>query len=90
MSEQALSNFINGQWQAGHGETIVTVNPANGQQTYASQQSTATDVAQAAQAARAAFDAWAYRPLEERVAKRQSEATISKARDSQASAVGAK
>jgi succinylglutamic semialdehyde dehydrogenase len=67
MSDQALSNFINGQWQAGHGETIVTVNPANGKQTYASRESTARDVADAAHAARAAFEAWAYRPLQERI-----------------------
>jgi succinylglutamic semialdehyde dehydrogenase len=66
MSE--LSNFINGQWKAGRGETIVTIDPASGKQTYASQQSTAADVAEAAEAARAAFEAWAYRPLEERIA----------------------
>jgi succinylglutamic semialdehyde dehydrogenase len=68
MSEQALSNFINGQWKAGHGETIVTTNPATGKRTYASQESTESDVAEAAQAARAAFEAWAYRPLEDRIA----------------------
>jgi succinylglutamic semialdehyde dehydrogenase len=68
MSEQALSNFINGQWQAGSGTELVTINPANGKQTWASREATAADVAEAAQAARAAFDAWAYRPLEERIA----------------------
>jgi succinylglutamic semialdehyde dehydrogenase len=68
MSEQALSNFINGQWQAGSGVELVTINPANGKQTWASREATAADVAKAAQAARAAFDAWAYRPLEERIA----------------------
>ena len=68
MSEPALSNFINGQWKAGHGETMVTINPANGHKTFACQESTPADVAAAAQAARAAFEAWAYRPLEERVA----------------------
>lgn len=66
MSE--LSNFINGHWKAGHGETIVTTNPATGKNTYSSQESTADDVAQAAHAARSAFEAWAYRPLEERIA----------------------
>ena len=43
MSE--LSNFINGQWKSGHGETIKTTNPATGKTTYASQESTADDVA---------------------------------------------
>jgi succinylglutamic semialdehyde dehydrogenase len=32
MSE--LSNFINGQWTAGHGEQMITVNPADGKRTY--------------------------------------------------------
>jgi len=66
MSE--LSNFINGQWKAGSGEQLVTINPANGEQTYASNAATAADVNAAVAAARAAFDGWAYRPLEERVA----------------------
>lgn len=66
MSE--LSNFINGQWKAGSGEQLVTINPANGEQTYASNAATAADVGEAAAAARAAFDDWAYRPLEERIA----------------------
>jgi succinylglutamic semialdehyde dehydrogenase len=68
MSEQALSNFIQGQWKAGSGAELVTINPANGKQTWASRESTAADVAQAAEAAHAAFEAWAYRPLEERIA----------------------
>jgi len=66
MSE--LSNFIKGQWKAGSGEQLVTINPANGEQTYASNAATAADVNEAVAAARAAFDEWAYRPLEERVA----------------------
>ncbi|MGB9991678.1 succinylglutamate-semialdehyde dehydrogenase [Pseudoduganella rhizocola] len=68
MSEQALSNFINGQWKAGSGAELVTINPANGKQTWASREATAADVAEAAAAARAAFEAWAWRPLEERIA----------------------
>jgi succinylglutamic semialdehyde dehydrogenase len=66
MSE--LSNFINGQWTAGHGEQMITVNPADGKRTYTCQESTAQDVNDAVAAARAAFDDWAYRPLEERTA----------------------
>jgi succinylglutamic semialdehyde dehydrogenase len=66
MSE--LSNFINGQWVAGHGEQLVTVNPANGEKGYTSNASSAEDVNAAVSAAQAAFETWAYRPLEERIA----------------------
>ncbi|GGY98096.1 succinylglutamate-semialdehyde dehydrogenase [Pseudoduganella plicata] len=68
MSEQALSNFINGRWKAGSGIELVTVNPATGEQTWASREATTADVAEACAAARAAFEAWALRPLEERIA----------------------
>ncbi|AVR94854.1 succinylglutamate-semialdehyde dehydrogenase [Pseudoduganella armeniaca] len=68
MSEQALSNFINGQWKAGSGVELVTVNPATGKQTWASREATTADVAEACAAARNAFEAWAFRPLEERIA----------------------
>ncbi len=68
MPEQALSNFIAGQWQAGSGEQLVTVNPATGRQTWQSNAATPADVAAASAAARAAFDAWAERPLAERSA----------------------
>ena len=68
MSEQALSNFIDGQWKAGSGIELVTVNPATGKQTWASREATTADVAAACAAARAAFEAWALRPLEERIA----------------------
>jgi succinylglutamic semialdehyde dehydrogenase len=70
MSEAAvsLSNFINGQWQAGHGAELVTVDPSNGRQTWSSREATADDVAAAAHAARAAFESWALTPLEERIA----------------------
>ena len=68
MSEQALSNFIDGQWKAGSGVELVTVNPATGKQTWASREATTADVAAACAAARNAFEAWALRPLEERIA----------------------
>jgi succinylglutamic semialdehyde dehydrogenase len=63
-----FSNFINGQWQAGHGAELVTVDPSNGRQTWSSRESTADDVAAAASAARAAFEGWALTTLEERIA----------------------
>lgn len=63
-----LSNFINGVWSAGSGAELVTIDPSNGKQTWASRASTAQDVEQACAAARAAFEAWALTPLEERIA----------------------
>jgi succinylglutamic semialdehyde dehydrogenase len=63
-----LSNFINGAWIAGSGAELVTIDPSNGQQTWSSNESTPEDVQRAAQAAADAFEAWALRPLEERIA----------------------
>ncbi len=63
-----LSNFIGGAWLAGSGAELVTVDPSTGRQTWASHESTADDVQRAVQAARAAFDAWADTPLEQRIA----------------------
>ena len=63
-----LSNFINGQWEAGSGAQLATFDPASGRQTWTSNESTAGDVARAVQAARAAFEAWAETPLEQRIA----------------------
>ncbi|GAB2847167.1 succinylglutamate-semialdehyde dehydrogenase [Pseudoduganella ginsengisoli] len=63
-----LSNFINGQWQAGHGAELVTVDPSNGRQTWSSREATVEDVAAAATAARNAFESWALTSLEERIA----------------------
>jgi succinylglutamic semialdehyde dehydrogenase len=63
-----LSNFINGEWLAGSGAELVTIDPSNGRQTWTSKESNADDVARAAQAAADAFEAWALRPLEERIA----------------------
>jgi succinylglutamic semialdehyde dehydrogenase len=63
-----LSNYINGEWLAGSGRELATVDPSTGRQTWTSSESTQEDVACAAQAARDSFEAWALRPLEERVA----------------------
>jgi succinylglutamic semialdehyde dehydrogenase len=63
-----LSNYINGAWIEGSGAELVTIDPSNGRQTWTSKESTADDVARAAQAAHGAFEAWALRPLEERIA----------------------
>jgi succinylglutamic semialdehyde dehydrogenase len=63
-----LSNFINGEWQPGSGALLATIDPSTGRQTWTSNESTAEDVARATTAARDSFEAWALRPLEERIA----------------------
>ena len=63
-----LSNYIDGEWLAGSGAELVTIDPSNGKQTWASNESTAQDVGRAAAAARDAFEAWALTPLAERIA----------------------
>ena len=63
-----LSNFINGEWLAGSGPELVTLDPSTGRQSWSSNASMPDDVAHAARAARASFGQWASTPLEERVA----------------------
>jgi len=63
-----LSNYINGEWLAGSGTELATVDPSTGRQTWTFNQSTAEDVARAAQAARDKFEEWALTPLEQRIA----------------------
>lgn len=63
-----LSNYINGEWIAGSGAELVTIDPSSGRQTWSSNASTADDVQRAAQAAHDAFESWALRSLEERIA----------------------
>jgi succinylglutamic semialdehyde dehydrogenase len=63
-----LSNFIGGEWLAGSGPELVTIDPSSGRQTWSSNESTPEDVRRAAAAARAAFKQWAATPLDERIA----------------------
>ena len=63
-----ISNYIGGEWLAGSGAELVTIDPSNGKQTWSSNESTAQDVEQACAAARDAFEAWALTPLAERIA----------------------
>src|SRR5438034_6451173 len=63
-----LSNYINGEWLAGSGAPLATIDPSTGRQTWTSNESTADDVARAVQAARGAFEDWALSPLEQRIA----------------------
>jgi succinylglutamic semialdehyde dehydrogenase len=63
-----LSNYIGGEWRTGSGELLATVDPSTGRQTWTSKASNADDVAGAVAAARAAFEDWAFTPLEQRIA----------------------
>ncbi|RYF00272.1 MAG: succinylglutamate-semialdehyde dehydrogenase [Oxalobacteraceae bacterium] len=63
-----LSNYINGEWTEGRGPELVTVDPSTGVRTWTSNASTSEDVARAVQAAHDAFEDWALRPLQERIA----------------------
>jgi len=63
-----LSNYINGEWTEGRGRELVTVDPSSGVRTWTSNASTEEDVARAVQAAHDAFEDWALRPLQERIA----------------------
>ena len=63
-----LSNYINGEWLAGSGRELATIDPSTGRQTWTSNESTQEDVARAAQAARDSFEAWALTALDERIA----------------------
>jgi succinylglutamic semialdehyde dehydrogenase len=63
-----LSNLINGEWLAGSGPLLATIDPSTGRQTWTNNESTAEDVDRAVKAARAAFEGWALTPLDERIA----------------------
>ncbi|WP_296951168.1 succinylglutamate-semialdehyde dehydrogenase [uncultured Massilia sp.] len=63
-----LSNYINGAWLPGSGAELETIDPSTGRRTWTSNASSAEDVARAVQAARAAFETWAFTGLEERIA----------------------
>jgi len=63
-----VSNYIGGEWLAGSGPLLATIDPSTGRQTWTSNESTAEDVDRAVKAARAAFEAWALTPLDERIA----------------------
>jgi succinylglutamic semialdehyde dehydrogenase len=63
-----LSNYINGEWLAGGGAPLATIDPSTGRQSWSFKQADGEDVRRAAEAARAQFEAWALTPLEERIA----------------------
>ena len=59
---------INGQWVAAGSHRFGSINPATGQEIWQGFAAGAGEVAVAVAAARAAFPAWAARPVEERIA----------------------
>lgn len=63
-----LSNYINGEWLAGSGAELATIDPSTGRQTWTSNASSPDDIARAAQAAHDSFEAWSLTPLAERIA----------------------
>jgi len=63
-----VSNYISGEWLAGSGAALATIDPSTGRQTWTSNASTAADVARAAKAAHDSFEGWALTPLAERIA----------------------
>jgi len=62
------SHYIDGQWIAGEGAPLAVIDPSTGNTIWTGRQATALDVAAACRAARAAFEPWALRPLDERIA----------------------
>ncbi|MFC3625291.1 succinylglutamate-semialdehyde dehydrogenase [Vogesella amnigena] len=62
------TQFINGLWLAGSGEAMSKSNPATGEAIWHGNAAGSEQVNAAVAAARAAFKAWARRPLDERIA----------------------
>ncbi len=63
-----FSHYLNGQWVAGEGSLLQTVDPSSGQLVWTGTGATAAEVDIACKAARASFGAWAQTPLDERIA----------------------
>ncbi|MFP8966988.1 succinylglutamate-semialdehyde dehydrogenase [Pokkaliibacter sp. CJK22405] len=61
-------HYINGQWLAGEGQSLVSTNPGNGELVWQALTATPAQVDQALSAARAAFPAWALTALADRQA----------------------
>ncbi|MCY1341942.1 N-succinylglutamate 5-semialdehyde dehydrogenase [compost metagenome] len=61
------THFIAGNWQAGQGDAFDSLNPVTQAVVWSGRGANAAQVDEAVKAARAAFPAWARRPLEERI-----------------------
>jgi succinylglutamic semialdehyde dehydrogenase len=62
------SHYLNGRWVTGEGPALAAHDPSTGKQVWSGHAATPTEVDIACNAARAAFRAWAMRPLDERIA----------------------
>jgi succinylglutamic semialdehyde dehydrogenase len=62
------SHYIDGQWMDGAGPELGVIDPSTGKQVWNGRMATAEEVDAACKAARAAFEAWALAPAEERIA----------------------
>lgn len=74
------THYIAGQWQAGEGATLESLDPVSQAVVWSGRAASAAQVDTAVAAARAAFPAWARRPLEERIAVLEAFAATLKAR----------
>lgn len=83
------THYIAGQWQAGDGATLESLDPVSQAVVWSGRAASAGQVDTAVAAARAAFPAWARRPLEERITVLETFAATLKARsDELARAIG--
>ncbi|MHC5350794.1 succinylglutamate-semialdehyde dehydrogenase [Metapseudomonas furukawaii] len=73
------THLIAGNWQAGQGEAFDSLNPVTQAVVWSGRGATADQVEAAVAAARAAFPAWARRPLEQRIAVLEQFAVVLKA-----------
>ena len=62
------THYIGGEWLAGQGDVIESLNPMTQQVVWSGQAASVAQVDAAVQAARSAFPAWARRSLDERIA----------------------
>jgi succinylglutamic semialdehyde dehydrogenase len=60
--------YIDGKWRSGRGPELVSTDPATGEAVWREATATEADVAEAVEAARRAFPAWADQPREARIA----------------------
>jgi len=83
------THYIAGQWQVGEGATLESLDPVSQAVVWSGRAASAAQVDAAVAAARAAFPAWARRPLEERIVVLEAFAATLKARsDELARAIG--
>lgn len=83
------THYIAGAWQAGEGDALESRNPVGQAVLWQGSAASPAQVDAAVQAARAAFPAWAHRPLEERIAILETFAATLKAHgDELARAIG--